>query len=274
MHISVLMSVYINDNPSDFKQSLDSILHQTLKANEIVIVLDGEVKLEILDYIEKKINDGYNILSVKLEKNIGLGNALKYGLKYCSNELIARMDADDISISDRFEIQYKYFLNDASLAIVGSYMYEFTDTTEKINAIKKAPLSKNDILRFSKFRNPFNHPTVMFKKSVVEEVGSYEDILLFEDYFLWLKILKKNYNVKNIQQPLIYFRSKNLLNRRRGWTYFTKEIEFYKIIYRRNLLPIIYIIFSLLIKLPIRIAPIFITKTLYTNFLRLNIRHK
>jgi glycosyltransferase involved in cell wall biosynthesis len=268
MSISVLMSVYIHDVPSYFFTALESIINQSFKPNEIVIVFDGPVHSDIENYIDDKITNGINIVKVKLENNSGLGLALKKGLEFCSNEFIARMDSDDISRQDRLLVQSKIFDNDAKLAIVGSLMYEFSDSPTNLKYIRRLPIESNEIKNFSRYRNPLNHPTVMFKKSVILNAGSYENIISFEDYFLWLKVLKLGYTIKNIPEPLLYFRMNNFVNRRIGFKYFLNELKFYKKVHQRKLLSNIYIFILILIKFPIRLFPLSFTQKIYFNLLR------
>ena len=271
MKISVLMSVYLNDDLDKFKLSLESILNQTLEASEIIIVFDGPVKPEITNYIYDKTNKGYNIICVKLMLNSGLGIALNIGLNHCSNEFVARMDSDDIAIESRLYIQSEYLQQNKDIVLVGSYMYEFDEIPNTTSKIRKLPLHHKEIEKFSKLRNPFNHPTVMFRKSVILDLGSYKNMLFFEDYFLWLKILKNGFKTKNINEPLLYFRNKNFIKRRRGLTYLYNELIFYKNVFNEKLLPLHFIILSLFIKLPLRIFPYSITKFFYQNILRKNI---
>ena len=274
MKISVLMSIYLNDDLDKFKLALESILKQTLVPSEIIIVFDGPVKPEIANYIYDKSNEGYNIICVKLKINSGLGIALNIGLIHCTNEFVARMDSDDIALESRFYIQSEYLNQNKDIVLVGSYMYEFDEIPNITSKVRKLPLNQKEILNFSKFRNPFNHPTVMFRKSIILKVGSYKNMQLFEDYYLWLKILKNDFKTKNLNEPLLFFRNKNFVKRRRGLTYLYNEFVFYKTVYKEKLLPLQYIFLSLFIKVPLRIFPYFITKFFYQNILRKNISNK
>ncbi len=271
MKISVLMSIYLNDDLDKFELALESILNQTLVPSEIIIVFDGPVKPEIANYIYDKTNEGNNIICVKLRINSGLGIALNIGLNHCTNEFVARMDSDDISIESRLYIQSEYLRRDNDIVLVGSYMYEFDETPNNTSKVRKLPLHQKEIDKFSKFRNPFNHPTVMFRKSVILNLGSYKNMLFFEDYFLWLKVLKNGFKTENISEPLLFFRNKNFIKRRRGLTYLHNELIFYKNVYNEKLLPFHFILLSLFIKIPLRIFPYTFTKFFYQNILRKNL---
>jgi glycosyltransferase involved in cell wall biosynthesis len=274
MKISVLMSVYFNDELDEFKLSLESILNQTLVPSEIIIVHDGPVKPDITNYIYDKTNEGYNIISVKLKVNLGLGIALNTGLNHCTNEFVARMDSDDIALESRLYIQSEYLYQHKDIVLVGCYMYEFDEIPNTTSKVRTLPLHQKEIERFSKLRNPFNHPTVMFRKSIILNLGSYKNMLFFEDYFLWLKILKNGFKTRNINEPLLFFRNKNFVKRRRGLKYLYNELVFYKNVYNEKLLPFHYIFLSLIIKIPLRILPHAVTKLFYQKFLRKKILNK
>lgn len=213
---SVLMSVYYKEKVQNLKLALDSILEQTLMPNQVVLVEDGKLTKELdelIDEYEKK----YEIIDViKLKKNVGLGNALNEGLKYCKYEYVARMDSDDVSVYDRFEVQVKYIAKNRKIDVVGGNILEFDDVTGKDISIREVPLTSNNILDYLKKRNPMNHVTVMFKKESVESVGGYKDCPYFEDYYLWARLLKNNYVLENIPNILVKVRAGLSMSNRRG----------------------------------------------------------
>ena len=164
--ISVVMAVYKNDNHLFFKQAVNSLLNQTYMPSEIIIVVDGTVN--------KKINNVINQLSlnnlikiIKLPINKGLANALNIGISSSKYDLIARMDADDICFVDRFEKQVKFLTNE-NLDLVGGQIIEFGNNFNDIISERKVPITHQEIIRFMKFRSPFNHPTILFKKKVFD----------------------------------------------------------------------------------------------------------
>lgn len=222
---SVLMSVYRRENPNFFRESLKSMLEQTIKPDEIIIVKDGPLTPE-LDSVFEEFKDE-TIRIVSLTENRGLGEALNIGLKHCNNELIARMDTDDISKKDRCEKQLSMFLKNKSLSIVSSAVAEFDESPERIDAIKKLPTIHEEIIKYAKTRNPFNHPAVMFKKSEVEKVGGYKHFYLFEDYYLWVRMIQNGAVCANIDEPLVYMRANaNMYKRRGGFRYFIAMMSF------------------------------------------------
>lgn len=211
---SVLMSVYYKDQPIWLKEAIESIVNQKLMTNDFVIVEDGKLTEElenIILYYENK----YSFINViRNNKNSGLGHALSLGLPKCKNEIIARMDADDISTPDRFEIELATI--NKGFDLVGSDIYEFENSINNIKYIKKMPETKEEIIKYSKKRNPFNHPTVMFKKHTILQAGNYRNDYRSEDYDLWLRVININANVCNIPMCLVYMRTSSDFYSRRG----------------------------------------------------------
>ncbi len=235
--VSVLMSVYIKEKPEYFKESLKSVLSQTVLAKEIVLVLDGPITDELQLVIEELQSIKPNLIKlVPLQENVGLGKALAIGVDECTYDLIARMDTDDIMMSSRIEKQLTEFTNDPKLAIVGSNIDEFYDSPESIVGRRIVPETNEEICSFSKKRNPFNHMTVMFKKSAVLDVGNYQPMMGFEDYYLWVRLLKAGYKGKNIQESLVYARTgEDMYARRGGKRYFWNGLKGRKAIYHAGL---------------------------------------
>lgn len=221
---SVLMSLYIKEKPQYLRECLDSVLNQTVKPNEIVIVKDGpltdELEAVLSEYIEKN-PDLYTI--VPLETNRGLGLALAEGILHCKNELVARMDTDDICRKDRFELQLREFESDPVLDICGSNISEFIDSIQNIVSMRTVPLTNDSIKEYQKRRDGFNHMTVMYKKSSVLKAGNYQSCLLMEDTYLWVNMFLSGCKAVNIGDTLVYARvGKDMYERRGGWAYFKR----------------------------------------------------
>lgn len=235
--ISLLMSVYIKEKPEYFKEALMSVVTQTLPVKEIVLVLDGPITSDLQKVIDDcQTNNPELINLVPLKENVGLGKALAIGVEACKYELIARMDTDDIMLPERIEKQYAEFVNDPELTIVGSNIDEFYDSPQKIVGRRIVPESNEEIRKFSKKRNPFNHMTVMFKKSAILNVGNYQPMMGFEDYYLWVRLLKAGYKGKNVQESLVYARTgEDMYARRGGKKYFVNGLRGRTAIYRAGL---------------------------------------
>lgn len=215
--VSVLMSIYVKEKPEYFIQAMESTLNQTVQAQEIVLVEDGPLTDELNELVQQyqtKLGDQLTVIPLK--ENQGLGTALAIGVEKARNELIARMDTDDIMAENRLEVQYQEFLAHPDLTIIGSNIIEFEGTTDNVLAKKRMPKTNEEICAFSKKRNPFNHMTVMFKKAAVLSVGNYQPMQGFEDYYLWVRLLKANFVSLNIQQDLVYARTGVEMYARRG----------------------------------------------------------
>lgn len=227
---SVLTTLYKNDNPVFLKQSIDSMLVQTKATNDYVIVEDGSITKD-LERVLEEYRAKYNFFHiVKLEENGGLGVALRAGLQECKNELVARLDADDLSAPERCELQLKEFEKNPELAIVGSDMYEFDEDPKKIKDIKRMPATSDQIYQYGKRRNPFNHSSVMYKKSVIESVGSYSTMRRSQDIELWSRVIFAGYKCANINKPLIYFRTDgaNRVRRKKKWSNVKSDLKIFK----------------------------------------------
>lgn len=211
------MSVYYKEKAEYLQLALESIINQTLKPDEIVLVQDGKLTEELQAVITKYQQNYPDIFKTyALQQNQGLGKALNFGMQKCSYELIARMDTDDIAEPNRFELQIKEFKQDKELMLCGGQIAEFADNQTEITGYRNVPLKHNEILSFAKKRNPYNHMTVMFKKQAVQSVGGYMDMPYFEDYWLWARMLKSGYKAKNIDQVLVKVRAGQDMIARRG----------------------------------------------------------
>jgi len=267
---SVLISLYIKENPLFLQQALKSVFAQTCLPTEIVLVLDGQITEALQTVIDEYKNKYSDILKIiPLEKNVGLGNALNEGLKHCSHELVVRMDTDDICKPDRFEKQLAVFNQNPNFAVVGSWIDEFMDTPENIISTRKPPEKNADLINYAKSRNPLNHPSVMFQKSMIQEVGGYQHFYLLEDYFLWARLIAAKYELYNIQESLLLFRvSSKMIARRGGWKYAKSEIKLFKTFHKMGLISYPVFLKNIIIRIISRLIPNKIRKFLYKNFLR------
>lgn len=231
---SVLMSVYKNTKADELAQCMDSLFNQTAKASQYVLVIDGPVSDELKNEIEKLKNRTDELEVVPFETNQGLGIALCEGMKHCKYELIARMDTDDIAVLDRFEKQLACFEKDENLSICGGNMAEFQKTVDNITSHRIVPEKHEDICNFLKSRCPFNHMTVMFKKSEVERAGGYLDWYHNEDSYLWVRMYLAGCKFYNLQDILVYARIDDQTFRRRGGRkYYRSERDLFKFM-RKN----------------------------------------
>lgn len=237
--VSVLMSLYIKEKPEYFRASMDSILAQTYPADEIVLIEDGplteELYAAVADYEEKcnrNPNEGESIddnqatrqyprlVIHAFEQNQQLGRALAKGVELCSNELIARMDTDDIAMPERLRIQTAYMEQHPEVSVVGGAIREFNDegTTDRV---KYMPGTQEEVKQYIKLRNPLNHMTVMYRRSAILEAGNYQHFPFLEDYSLWSRMVSEDYQIRNMDEVLVRARtSMGLVRRRSGWSYY------------------------------------------------------
>ncbi len=221
---SVLMSVYYKEDPQQLKDSICSMLNQTMPTNDFVLVCDGPLTEE-LDAVIKEFDERNPGLFqiIWLEENQGLGTALNIGMRYCKNDLIARMDSDDISYPDRCEKQLQIF-ESHNVDIVGGTVQEFYGDIRNVTTQRVLPKDHNDIYEFAKRRNPFNHPSVMYRREPIVSVGGYQDFYLFEDYYLWVRALKNGARGYNINEPILYMRAGSEMYNRRGGVKYLKSM--------------------------------------------------
>ncbi len=238
-YFSVCTSVYKNDKPEFVRVALDSMLvHQSVKPDEIVLVQDGPVPYELSRLLlEYKDNYGDTLNIIKLEKNGGLGNALRLGVENAKYSIIARMDSDDICTPDRFEKQLAYLETHPECDIVGGQITEFIGTPDNIVARREVPLSNEDIYDYMKSRCAFNHPTVMFRKEAILKVGNYQDWFWNEDYFLWVRLMKNHCIMANLPDELVNMRSGlDQYSRRGGRKYFDSEMGIKRLMLKEGMI--------------------------------------
>lgn len=236
MSFSVAMCVYGKDNPVWFRQAIDSLLNQTVKPSEIVLVVDGLVPLELDEEIVRcEQMECFRV--IRLPRNVGHGNARRESLAHCRYELVALMDADDISLPDRFEKQLAVFDKNPHLTIVGGNIAEFVKDESDIVGYRIVPERHEDIIRYMKKRCPFNQVTVMFKKSDIDAVGGYIDWHCNEDYYLWVRLFLANKCFANIKDTLVNVRvDVNTYKRRGGWKYFISEARLQKFMRKKGVI--------------------------------------
>lgn len=227
-NFSVLMSIYKNTKLDELIECLDSIFDQSVKSDDIVIVFDGPVPSEIETYLDELAIQHTELNLVKCETNRGLGPALATGMEHCKNELIARMDTDDICADGRFEAQIQAFEAHPDYSVIGGNMSEFTDTPCNICSVRNVPESHEQICEFLKKRCPFNHITVMFKKSDVLNAGGYKEWHFNEDYYLWVRMYLSGCKFYNIQKILSFARINSMIERRGGKKYYQSECALFK----------------------------------------------
>lgn len=227
-HFSVSMCVYGGDRAEWFAQAVDSVLNQTVKPDEIVLVVDGPVPDELNRIIRNyESNSFFHV--IRHTENRGHGEARRTGLSQCKNELVAIMDADDICATERFEKQLIAFKKHPNADVVGGQITEFTGGEGNVVGKRVVPQTDGEIKEYMKRRCPMNLVTVMFKKSSVEKVGGFIDWYCEEDYYLWIRMALAGMKFANINDVLVNVRvGKDMYNRRGGIKYFQSEARLQK----------------------------------------------
>lgn len=267
---SVLMSVYYKEKPEFLNQAIESIQSQTLPTDDFVLVCDGPLNGELDAVIAVKQQEmGASLNVIRLAKNGGLGNALNEGIRHCKNELVARMDSDDIAYPDRCEKQLAVFDTYPEVSICSGIVEEFTTDPRVVDTRRVPPETNEDIIEFAKKRNPFNHPCVMYKKTAVEAVGSYQDFYLLEDYYLWLRMLMAGYQGYNIQEPLLHMRAgSDMYKRRAGWKYAKTQVRLFRYMRDQGFIGNGQYIKSCVIRSGSALAPNWLRKFMFGRLLR------
>ncbi|EXF57468.1 glycosyl transferase 2 family protein [Acinetobacter sp. 1294596] len=270
---SILLSLYHKEKPEYLEKCFESIWdQQTLKPTEIVLVLDGSIGEGLTKSVEHWQQKLGNILKiVTLAENVGLGKALNEGLKHCTNEWVFRMDTDDICVEKRFEYQLQFIKNNPNVVLFGGQILEFDQNIDHADKLKPAPEKYTDILRFSKQRNPFNHMTVAYKKSIILSLHGYQHHLFMEDYNLWLRVISKGYEVANLSQVLVYARVGNGMHaRRRGSEYIKSEKQLLNLKMALKTQSLISAYITFILRSLFRFLPSNLLGFVYNNLLRKN----
>lgn len=223
---SVLMSVYCKDKLTFVARALESVtINQSVKPNEVIIVVDGPISEELSSLINAfENNSEFEFNVIWLPENKGLGNAMRIGVENAKYEIIARMDSDDVSAPDRFEKQIAYMEAHPECDIVGGQITEFIDSESNIVGKREVPCKHDEILTWLKGRCPFNHVSVTMLRSRVIAVGNYLDWHFNEDYYLWIRMAEADYHFANLPDTLVNVRvGKEMYARRGGWKYFKSE---------------------------------------------------
>ncbi len=267
---SVLMSLYSKEKPEYLNMAIQSMLEQTYAPDEIVIVKDGKITpelQEILNRYRTAYPEVFNI--VGYEENCGLGFALNYGLKHCKNELIARMDTDDISRRDRCWKQVRAFELHPEYTIIGSAVDEFYGTPDKITGCRRVPTQPEEIYAFAKRRSAFNHPSVMYRKSKVLEFHGYGNLRRNQDVDLFGRMQFGGCKAANFRESLLFFRSdENLAKRRKSWENTWSYIDTIRNFYNMGYAKLSDVVVIAIAQIGVYIMPIGMQNWMYSYFLR------
>ncbi|MGQ3330845.1 glycosyltransferase [Halorubrum sp. FL23] len=267
---SVLLCTYAGDDAPELGRALESIFDQTVQPAEVVIVADGPLTDELEDVLadlEEKYPE--TLRQVSLSSNQGLGAALRRGVQECSHEWVARMDSDDIAIEDRFERQLGYINQHPETDVVGGYIGEFSTDPDRIETVREVPTTSKAIRSSARFRCPLNHPTVMFRRSAVLDVGNYRPLRSMQDYDLWMRLLADGYTIANVPAVLVTCAAgEDLFARRGGFEYARIEVRLQYEFLRLGVISLPVFLLNVCARIPLRLVPNRLRGFVYKRFLR------
>ncbi len=247
MKTSLLISIYIKNTAEELDRCFDSIKIQEFMPDEIILIIDGPIESQVL----KNIKKWSKILPLKfyeLRSNMGLANALNYGMKLCSNDWVFRMDIDDVCAKDRFKKQIKVISSNPDIDILGGNIKCFQSFPNLFSG-RIVPNTFDEIKKFMKYRNPVNHPSVFFNRNKILDIGGYPNARLGQDYLLWINAVKSGLTIQNIEDDLVYMQVDKKSYSRRGLKNLRYDAYPYISMYKNELTNI----FELLIGLKIRL---------------------
>ena len=267
---SILMSVYKKDTAEHLRQSIESMLAQSVPCEQFVVVQDGPLGEDLCAVINEYAEAQPTVFTVvPLSENIGLGKALDVGLTYCRNDLVARMDADDISLPNRCEKLIELFEAEPKLGIAGTNIDEFYDDPANVVSSRVVPSDYEGIRKFIRRRSPFNHPTVMFRRSEVERCGGYGKMRRKQDFDLFARMIGMGVYARNIDESLLLFRADaGNYKRRKSWEYVSSYIVVQKENYKRGYCSLWDLIVGAGGQMVMFLTPLFIMKWLSDRLLR------
>jgi len=243
------------EDPAVLADALQSLRSQTLFPRQVVVSGDGPLPPALLDCLEVS---GLPIELVLGPGSEGVGPVLARGLLHCQEELVLRVDADDLSLPQRAAIQVNWMDQHPQVLVMSTPIIEFKDRIDQPLLQRWVPLDPEEISRVALLRNPLNHPSVILRRGAVLAAGSYRSVSGFEDYELWLRLLMIHGPavLANTSQPLVLARvGPAHLHRRHGWGYAIAEARFLAQCVRRCFLTIWCVIRSLLLRVPLRLLP-------------------
>lgn len=269
---SVLLPVYGRDVPAYFARAVRSVtVDQTRRPSELVVVVDGPVpdglRAVLDDLVAGEVTGGVPVRIVPLPQNVGLARALTAGLAACAHEIVARADADDISLPERFARQLP--LIEGGLDLISSAIAEFTEDESDTGLVRAWPSDPAEIRRTATLWDPFNHPAVVFRRGAVDAAGGYQHLDRLEDYWLFARMLANGVHAGNVSEPLVLYRvGSGAYARRGGWTLFRSEIRL-----QRGLLSIGFItpaqfVRNLAVRTTWRVVPTWLRRVAYTVLTR------
>lgn len=269
---SLLMAVYSGDRADFFEEAFQStVVEQEVPPSEVVIVQDGPISAELAASVARTIETSpIPVNLVIVQKNAGLAKALTVGLEHCEHDVVARMDPDDISMPDRFARQLPVI--ERGYDLVGTGMFEFE--ADGILGTRIPPTGAA-IASYAAFHDPFNHPTVVYRRSAVAAAGAYQDLPLMEDYWLFMRMIKSGARVENIPLPLLKYRvDSGAYNRRGGKALFKSELRLQRSMLSAGFISRPQYVRNVAVRGGYRFVPVFVRRVAYRLVIARGLRGK
>ena len=262
------MSVYEKENPIYFNECIYSVLSQTVLPDELIIVKDGPLTDDLEQIIQGVVfPNSFHVIS--LPANVTQGPARAEGIKLAKHDWIAIMDSDDICAPDRFEKQLRMIESDERLSLIGGQISEFRDDPKNASASRSVPCDHASIVNFVKYRNPFNCMTVMMKRELVLRAGNFQYFPFFEDYDLWVRMIKAGAVCANHPDVLVKVRvGAGMYARRRGMSYIRFELRLQRTLKELGIINAAEYIRNIAARIPMRLLPEKALVYFYNKFLR------
>jgi len=264
---SLLLPVYAGDKAAYFTKAFAStVVDQSRRPSDVVIVQDGPIGTDLAAAVAAATAASpVPVNHVRLPANVGLARALETGLGHCAHDVVARMDADDISLPTRFELQLAVI--EAGFDLVGTGMLEF-DEAGRVLGKRIPPTDADDIVASARFHDPFNHPTVVYRRSVVARAGGYRELPLMEDYWLFARMIQAGALVANLPDPLVMYRvDAGAYGRRGGLTLFRSEIALQRSLLKDRFVTRRQFIRNVLVRGGYRFVPVSLRRVAYRRFI-------
>jgi glycosyltransferase involved in cell wall biosynthesis len=214
---SLLMAVYGGDDPAALDEALGSVAALNGPSPPVILVVDGPIS-DLLEHVLQRWSSLLDLHLHRLPSNVGLARALNHGLRHVPTEWVARFDADDLLLPNRFLLQLEW-INATGASVCSGHIEEFDGETGALLGLRLVPEDEREIRRLLPFRSPFNHVAAMYRRDDVLAVGGYPNVPLKEDYALWATLLAQGLRAGNVPAVLVRVRAgKNMIRRRRSWS--------------------------------------------------------
>lgn len=254
--VSVLLPVYHRVPAEQFEASLNSVLEQTQPVAELIIIADGPLTDELDAISERACNEHDTVQCLRLAENRGVAVATQAGLERATQPWIARQDADDISLPERFERMMALLEIRPDLGALGAAMYEFSGTPDNIVGTRSMPESAEAVKRYARFNNPVNNPTSIVHRERTIAAGGIQHLHLMEDYDLMARLIAAGHPVENLAEPLVLFRADpGMFTRRRDRRIFASEWDMQRRLKRYGLISTPRMLFNMAVRSGVRLIP-------------------